>query len=92
MTRQECIAAGYELDLCKFYENGNLGFRLEWNADKTETDIVESYYEDGNLKSRFEWNGDKTTTYVVERYYRNGNIESRWEWNEDRTSTIRKQP
>ena len=52
--------------LYKYFSNGQLDQRFEWNKKHTKTCLIEEYYENGELKSRYEWNSDHSDTDLVE--------------------------
>lgn len=74
-------------NLVKYYSNGSISERYEWNNDKTRTYIIERFDENGLISVRYEWNKAKTLTYLIESFYLNGSISERYEWNNKKTRT-----
>ena len=86
-NKTEKNTRGIDCTIESYYTSGQLGYRSEWNADRTATNVVESYYQDRQLGCRCEWDVARMKTCVVERYDLNGKLIETRVWNSSRTDT-----
>ena len=86
-TKTEKNIHGEDCTIESYYQNGQLQYRSELNADRTAINIVESYYQNGQLGCRCEWDVARMKTCVVERYNLDGKLIEKRVWNSDRTDT-----